>query len=83
MDRSIDSIADSGNSNCDNSHENLGVDMTLTSDKCPYCGSGDISGGPVTIEKRKAIQDCDCNNCGKYFEHVFTLTAILTEEYES
>lgn len=52
----------------------------LTSDKCPYCRSDQISGGPVTVESRKAIQDCDCNNCGKYFEVVFTISNVNIEE---
>ena len=53
--------------------------MNLTADKCPYCDSDEIVGGPVTIEGRVAIQECDCLNCEKYFEAEFVLSAIRIE----
>lgn len=51
----------------------------LSADECPECGSHEVVGGPVTIEGRVAIQGCDCNNCGKYFEAEYVLSAIRTE----
>lgn len=42
---------------------------------CPYCGSDQIRGGPVTTTGPDvAVGSVRCQNCGKKWEDVFLLT---------
>ncbi len=46
------------------------------SHKCPYCGGADISGRGYDYDEPPA-RIIDCENCGKSWMDVFTLTDVL------
>lgn len=46
---------------------------------CPFCRSGDISGGPVEIEGTTAWQDVTCNDCQHNWQDIYEMTHYSTE----
>jgi len=47
---------------------------------CPYCGSYAITGDSVDIEGAGASQEVSCQECGRSWRDVYTLTNV--EEIE-
>lgn len=43
---------------------------------CPYCGSGDLIGGSVTVDAGHATQEVQCGLCGRSWDDVYTLTGL-------
>jgi len=39
--------------------------------RCPYCGSEDLTGGPVEIDAGIAMQDIVCDSCEKTWTDVY------------
>lgn len=60
-------------------------DKPLTSDEyanqggncCPYCGSGDLDGGPVEIDAGIAAQKVGCGECDKEWTDTYSLTGYI------
>ena len=49
---------------------------------CPHCGSEQITGGPVTVENAECWQEVGCNDCGEYWNEVYTFLLHETTEGE-
>ena len=48
---------------------------------CPHCGpDGNVEGGPVWIEGRLAMQECNCTECDKHWREVYQLVDVVEEE---
>jgi hypothetical protein len=47
---------------------------------CPVCGSTEIEGEYVSIEGRKAVQECGCNDCGTKWEDQYQLASYVLYE---
>lgn len=43
---------------------------------CPSCGSDEIEGGSVSIEGKKAIQECSCLNCESQWKDTYSLSDV-------
>lgn len=53
----------------------------LASYCCPWCGRGDLEGGPVDITGDKAVQTVGCLDCNAEWQDVYQLKAYaLLEE---
>ena len=51
--------------------------LNLSNNNCPVCHAKDcMDGKEVVIADNKAFQDCSCTECGKSFQHEYTLTAV-------
>lgn len=50
------------------------------SGSCPYCRSGEIEGGHITIEGGGAWQEVTCTTCGKTWTDSYMLTGYLGQE---
>ena len=46
---------------------------------CPFCGSGDIEGGPVEIDGCEAWQNVSCHDCEEECQDLFKLQSVTTE----
>ena len=44
--------------------------------RCPFCGSDDISGGPVEVEAGCAWQNVDCLACDEQWQDLYRLASI-------
>ena len=42
---------------------------------CPVCGSTEIEGESVSVEGRKAVQECGCNDCNSKWEDQYQLAS--------
>ena len=49
-------------------------------EKCPYCGCGEIEGDSVDIETTKACQPVRCLGCGRQWQDVYHLSAIVDDQ---
>ena len=47
---------------------------------CPYCGCGDIEGDSVDIEAKLACQAVRCLSCGRQWQDVYQLSAIVDDQ---
>lgn len=48
--------------------------------KCPHCQSKDIDGNEIQCEGDSHYQTIQCNNCGRSWVDIYTLTDVdLTE----
>ena len=47
---------------------------------CPYCGCGDIEGDSVDIEAKLACQSVRCSGCGRQWQDVYQLSAIVDDQ---
>jgi transposase-like protein len=43
---------------------------------CPYCGSNDIEANAPEVDGPHAWADVTCNDCGKEWQDVYTLTHV-------
>lgn len=43
---------------------------------CPFCNGNDITGGHVEIDGGSAWQRIGCNDCGKMWDDIYTLTDV-------
>ena len=41
--------------------------------KCPFCGSEDITGGSIDVEGHSAVQEVSCNECNKEWHDIYQL----------
>lgn len=48
--------------------------------RCPYCGSEDLDGGSVQIDRGTASQDITCLDCGKEWEDTYVLVNSTVKE---
>lgn len=48
-------------------------------DKCPYCGSTDITKGDTDFSYINAWETVVCNECGKEWVEEFTITDVTEE----
>ena len=48
--------------------------------KCPYCGSNDISSGHLEADYNMAWSTVICDSCGKEWRDLYTLTDIEEKE---
>lgn len=48
--------------------------------KCPYCGSGDITGSQIDVEGNSAIQEVTCDNCDARWHDVYKLVDVLEDK---
>ena len=46
--------------------------------ECPFCGSGNIEGGPVEIDLGSAWQKVSCVDCEKEWSDLYTLTGVCS-----
>lgn len=47
---------------------------------CPCCGSDEIEGGTVSIQGKKAVQECSCMTCESQWEDTYSLTDVTVYE---
>jgi hypothetical protein len=47
--------------------------------KCPYCGSENISGGHFETDSNEAWQPVSCDDCGREWSDLYRLVGIYEE----
>ncbi len=47
-------------------------------DQCPHCNSKEIQGGCIYFDTGSAWQEVTCNDCGKEWQDLYTLTGYAT-----
>jgi transcription elongation factor Elf1 len=43
---------------------------------CPFCGSDDISAGPLDADYGQAWSNVECQNCKRVWKDIYTLSDI-------
>jgi formate dehydrogenase maturation protein FdhE len=54
----------------------------MKADKCPVCGSDDITGEGVNTTEDQASQECSCSDCYSEWTLVFNLAEIVVTQRE-
>ena len=49
---------------------------------CPYCGSGEISLGKVTLDVKRTAQNISCRQCKKRWLNIYALTHMEEDEWD-
>jgi hypothetical protein len=49
---------------------------------CPYCGSGEVSLGKVTLDVNRTAQYISCRQCKKRWMNIYALTRMEEDEWD-